>query len=156
MIMGLFAGDTGHLHSWGSIFIQDVVLPLKRKAMSPRQHIWALRISVAAVAGFALLFSTVFTQTQYINFWWNLTGTMFTAGAGAAIIGGLYWKKGTTTAAWAAAITGSVLATVGILCTSNLWPWISAPFERAFGVTLPEKFWISQQICAFVSVCIAG
>ena len=56
----------------------------------------------------------------------------------------------------AAAITGSVLATVGILCTSNLWPRISQPFERAFGVTLPEKFWISQQMCAFVSVCIAG
>ena len=49
MIMGLFAGDTGHLHSWGSIFIQDVVLPLRKQPMSPRQHIWALRISVAAV-----------------------------------------------------------------------------------------------------------
>ena len=46
MIMGLVAGDSGHLHSWGSIFVQDVILPLKKKAMSPTQHIWALRLAV--------------------------------------------------------------------------------------------------------------
>src|SRR5215211_368497 len=55
MIMGLFAGDSGHMHSWGSIFVQDVVLPLRKTPMSPRQHIWALRGAVifVAVFGFA-------------------------------------------------------------------------------------------------------
>ena len=43
MIMGLLAGDSGHMHSWGSIFVQDVVLPLRKTPMTPRQHIWALR-----------------------------------------------------------------------------------------------------------------
>ncbi len=42
MIMGLLAGDSGHMHSWGSILIQDVVVPLRRKPMTPMQHIWAL------------------------------------------------------------------------------------------------------------------
>ena len=40
---------------------------------------------------------------------------IFIGGAGAAIIGGLYWKKGTTGGAWAALITGSGLATGGII-----------------------------------------
>ena len=61
------------------------------------------------MAAFAFFFSLLFPQTQYIALWWALTGGVFTGGAGAAIIGGLYWQKGTTAAAWAGAITGSVL-----------------------------------------------
>ncbi|MEI8342762.1 MAG: hypothetical protein WCH43_14655, partial [Verrucomicrobiota bacterium] len=40
---------------------------------------------------------------------------IYVGGAGAAIIGGLYWKKGTTAGAWSALLTGSTLATGGIL-----------------------------------------
>src|SRR5439155_22031802 len=46
-------------------------------------------------------------------------------------------------------------ATVGIICTSNLWQNIADGFSK-IGVSLPARFWISQQVCAFVSVCIAG
>ena len=51
-LMGLFCAvmmaafisthDT-YLHSWGSIFIQDVILPFRKKPFSPKQHIWLLR-----------------------------------------------------------------------------------------------------------------
>ena len=157
MIMGLVAGDSGHLHSWGSIFVQDVVLPLKKKAMSPRQHIWALRLAVMGVAGFALFFSTFWTQTQFINLWWLITGGIFTGGAGAAIIGGLYWKKGTTTAAWAATLTGSILSFVGMILGS-FWPGIRGVFGPAFaslGMTLPEKFWFNFQVSGFIAAIAA-
>jgi len=36
------------------------------------------------------------------------------AGAGAAILGGLYWSRGTTAGAWAAILTGGLLSIVGI------------------------------------------
>jgi solute:Na+ symporter, SSS family len=118
MIMGLLSGDGGHLHSWGSILVQDVILPLRKTPMTPRQHIMALRIAVAGVAAFAFFFSTVFTQTQYIELWWLLTAAVFTGGAGAAIIGGLYWSRGTTAAAWAGSLTGCVLSFAGIVIGS--------------------------------------
>lgn len=158
MIMGLLAGDAGHLHSWGSIFVQDVILPLKKKAMSPRQHMWVLRIAVASVALFAIFFSTVFPQTQYITLWWFLTGTVFTGGAGAAIIGGLYWKRGTTAAAWSAAITGSLLSLIGIVCGS-FWPWVktsAGPTFASAGITLPEKFFFNNQVSAMIAAACAA
>src|SRR5205823_765901 len=99
MIMGLLAGDAAHMHSWGSIFVQDVILPLRKRPLSPAQHIWALRMAMAAVAAFAFFFSTIFSQTQYIALWWAITAGMFTGGAGAAIVGGLYSRTGTTAAA---------------------------------------------------------
>jgi SSS family solute:Na+ symporter len=113
--MGIFGGDSTHLHSWGGLFVQDVLVPLRKKPFEPKQHIRALRLSSAGVAVFAFLFGCFFRQTEYIFFWWTITQTIYIGGAGAAIIGGLYWKKGTTVGAWTALFTGSTLAVGGIL-----------------------------------------
>ncbi len=67
------------------------------------------------VAFFAFLFGAFFHMTDYINMWWSVTTAIFTGGAGAAIIGGLYWKKGTAAGAWAAFLTGSILSIGGIV-----------------------------------------
>jgi len=115
LLMGIFGGDATHLHSWGSIFVQDVLVPLRRKPFGTRAHLWALRCSIFGVACFAFLFGAFFHLVDYINMWWFITQTVFVGGAGAAIIGGLYWKKGTAPAAWAAFVTGSSLAVGGII-----------------------------------------
>jgi SSS family solute:Na+ symporter len=115
LLMGIFGGDATHLHSWGGIFVQDVLMPLRKKPFTPKQHILVLRLSIAGVALFAFVFGALFKQTEYIYMWFSVTQTIFVGGAGAAIIGGLYWKKGTTAGAWSALLTGSVLCTGGIL-----------------------------------------
>lgn len=115
MLLGLISGDSAHLHSWGSIFAQDVVLPLLKKPLSPRQHLRLLRGSMTGVAVFALFFSLLFRQSQYVQMWWIITTAVFLGGTGAVIIGGLYWKKGTTAGAWCAMIVGSTLALAGIV-----------------------------------------
>jgi len=123
-LMGAFAAvmlaafvsthDT-YLHSWGSIFIQDVILPLRKKPFAPRQHIRVLRWSIIGVALFIFCFSLLFKQSQYILMFFAITGAIYAGGSGAVIIGGLYWKRGTTAAAWAAMITGSSIAVAGIV-----------------------------------------
>lgn len=116
VMLGAFISthDT-YLHSWGSIFVQDVILPFYKKKLSPKKHIRLLRLSILAVAVFVFLFSLLFSQTQYILMFFAVTGSIFVGGAGAVIIGGLYWKKGTTLAAWAALITGSLISTFGVV-----------------------------------------
>jgi solute:Na+ symporter, SSS family len=114
-LMGIFGGDSLHLHSWGSIFVQDVLVPLRRQPFEPRQHVRVLRLAICGVAIFAFLFGLLFQQTQYIYMWWQVTMAIYVGGAGSAIIGGLYWKKGSTAGAWAALITGSTLSVSGIL-----------------------------------------
>lgn len=114
LIMGIFGGDSTHLHSWGGIFVQDVIVPLRKKPLGPKQHILFLRCSIIGVALFAFLFGALFQQTEYIVMWWSLTTAIYVGGAGACIIGGLYWKKGTTAGAWTALIVGSSLSVGGI------------------------------------------
>ena len=123
-LMGAFAAvmlasaigcNETYLHSWGSIFIQDVVLPLRRKPFEPARHLRLLKLSILGVAVFSFVFSLLFEQSEYIFLFFAITGAIFAGGSGAVIIGGLYWKRGTTAAAWAAMIVGSVVAVGGIV-----------------------------------------
>lgn len=115
MISAAVSTDTSYLHSWGSIFIQDVLMPLLKRPLSQKAHMLALRLAVSGVAVFAFFFSLFFKQTEHILLFMAATGAIFIGGAGAVIIGGLYWRKGSTAAAWAAMIVGSAIATGGIV-----------------------------------------
>jgi hypothetical protein len=115
LLAGAVTTDNTYLHSWGTIFIQDVMMPFRKKALAPAQHIRYLRWSIAGVSVFAFFFSLIFRQTQYIYMFFAITGAIFLGGAGSAIVGGLYWKRGTTMAAWVAMIAGSVVAVGGTL-----------------------------------------
>jgi SSS family solute:Na+ symporter len=115
MLTAFVSTHDTYLHSWGSMFIQDVVMPFRRKPFNPEQHMRALRWSIVGVAVFIFLFSLLFQQSQYIWLFFAITGAIFAGGSGAVLIGGLYWKRGTTAAAWAAMTTGSSIAVGGII-----------------------------------------
>ena len=123
-LMGAFAAvmlaaaigcNETYLHSWGSIFIQDVVMPLRKRPFAPEQHLKLLKLSILAVAVFSFFFSLLFQQSEYIFLFFAITGAIFAGGSGAVIVGGLYWKRGTTAAAWASLVVGSVVAVGGIV-----------------------------------------
>jgi SSS family solute:Na+ symporter len=103
-----------YLHSWGTILVQDIILPFRRKPFTPAQHLRLLKASICAVAATIFAFSLVFHHTQYIAMFCALTASVFVGGAGAVIIGGLYWRRGTTPAAWAAMLTGTTASLVGL------------------------------------------
>jgi SSS family solute:Na+ symporter len=114
MLFFLITTQDTYLHSWGSIFIQDVVLPLRKKPFTPEQHVRLLRWSIVFVAVFVYVFSIFYKQTTYIRMFQAITGAMV-AGAGTVIIGGLYWRRGTTAAAWVAMTSGLVLSITRIV-----------------------------------------
>lgn len=115
MVMATIGTHNSYMHSWGSIFIQDVIMPFKKKPFQPGEHLKVLRLSILGVCIFIFLFSLVFPMTDYIFLYFALTAAIFVGGSGAVIIGGLYWKKGTTAAAWSALIVGSVVSVAGII-----------------------------------------
>lgn len=114
-VMGIISGDGIHLHSWGSILIQDVIMPFRKKPLTPKQHLLLLRLSILGVAIWAFLFGAIFPQTKYVGFWWAITEAIFIGGAGIAVVGGLYWRRGTTAGAWSGLFVGSILAVGGVL-----------------------------------------
>jgi SSS family solute:Na+ symporter len=115
MLAAFVSTHDTYLHSWGSIFIQDVIMPFRKKPFSEKAHIRVLRWSIVGVAVFIFFFSLLFRQSQHIYLFFAITGAIFVGGSGSVIIGGLYWKRGTTAAAWSAMITGSTIAVGGIV-----------------------------------------
>lgn len=130
MIGATIGNDTTYLHAWGSILIQDVVLPFRRQPLTPAPHMRLLRLSVFGVAAFAFCFSLVIPLRDFIYMYMLITGAIYLGGAGAVIIGGLYWKRGTTAGAWTAMITGGTLATGGAILRL-VWPAVPALARRA-------------------------
>lgn len=116
MLFLMVSTDTTYLHSWGSILVQDFILPLRGKHINPKTQLWLLRISILSVAIFAWIFSYYFGQVTYILMFFAITGAVYLGGAGAVIIGGLYWRRGKTSGAWAAMIAGAVIGVAGFLC----------------------------------------
>ena len=109
IIFFLITTQDTYLHSWGSIFIQDVVLPFRKKSFTPKQQIRLLRWSIFFVAAFAFCFSLLFQQKEYVQMFFAITGAIV-SGVGVLIFGGLYFKIGTTAGAWVAMTVGWVMA----------------------------------------------
>ncbi|MBN1513906.1 MAG: sodium:solute symporter [Phycisphaerae bacterium] len=114
MLLASISTQDAYLHSWGSIFLQDVVLPFWGRTISPRRHMLFLRLSICGVAVFALFFSLLFPQNDFIMMFFAITGAIYLGGAGAVVVGGLYWRRGSTIGAWGAMITCSCLSLIGI------------------------------------------
>jgi hypothetical protein len=105
-----------------------------------------------------------------------ITGAIWVGGAGVVIVGGLYWKRGTTLAAFCALIVGSGIATTGVICqkiwTGTIYPYLvksgnleaftrfiesaSSPLEPyiMWRVT-PNKFPINSQELFFCSMILS-
>lgn len=133
----LAASITSHniyIHSFGSIFIQDCVLPLRNKPFEPKQHIKYLKYSIFGVGVTIFILSVLFQQSEKIFLFMAVSASIFVGGSGAAIIGGLYWKRGTKAAAWSAMISGALISGFGIIINNVVddfpvngqWFWLIA------------------------------
>lgn len=125
MLAAFISTHDTYLHSWGSIFIQDVIMPFRDKPFDKDTHLRVLRYSIFGVAVFIFLFSLLFSQNQKIALYFALTAAIFSGGCGAVIIGGLYWERGTTAAAWTAMIIGAFIGVGGTLVKQVSVDWLS-------------------------------
>jgi SSS family solute:Na+ symporter len=158
MLAAFLSTHDTYLHSWGSIFVQDVVLPFRKRPLTPRAHLWLLRAAIFGVAVFIFLFSIFIKPTQFIAMFFAITGAVFVGGAGAAIIGGLYWSRGTTAGAWAAMLTGMTLSGAGVLVKQIDVAWFERLAESAAWIGRPALYVRSDltgQELTFVAMCCA-
>ena len=157
MIFLMISTDTTYMHSWGSIIVQDFVVPLRKKAFTPKGQINALRWSIAGVCIFAFLFSLLFAQIDYILMFFAITGAIW-SGAGVVITMGLYWKRGTTAGAFTALLLAAIWALSGITAQQTwaqyIYPWlerndlVQAVGDALWNISSPLHPWVEWKMNA--------
>jgi SSS family solute:Na+ symporter len=173
MLAAFISTHNTYLHSWGSIFTQDVLLPiLNSRGIRPGRsvHLWMLRASVFLVAAFAFIYSAFFySPTEPIMLYLAITGAIFLGWSGTVIIGGLYWDRGTRRAAWITAIAGSVFTlTSFVLQRANdlyenegvaFFGWFEADtLARWFAANMPdgkETLGLTMLLCVSTYVLVS-
>jgi len=173
MILLMISTDTTYMHSWGGVIAQDIILPLRGRPFSPKHHILLLRCCLVFVCLVAYFFSLFFAQMDYILMFFQITGAIWMGGAGSCIVFGLYSRRGTSAGAFAALISGGLIAGGGFLM-QNFWAdrlypalveagmheqldtmlrAITAPLSPYVVWTVtPDKFPINSQEILFISM----
>ncbi len=139
MFFLMLSTDTTYMHSWGGTLVQDVILPIYNKTVTPKQHLRLLRCGIIFVALTAFIFSFYFSQMDYILMFFAITGAIWLGGAGSCIVFGLYWKRGTTAGAFTSLTTGAVLAVGGMICQQTWVQYIYPWFEEIGAVGTMDK-----------------
>ena len=124
--------DDTNLHSWGSIFVQDIIMPFRKKPLSTKRHLLYLRLAVVLSSLSAIFFGFFFSLQDYLMMFMMITMSVYVGGAGAVMLGGLYWKRGNTAGAWAGMLTGSLLSVFGILIQNVVWPHLLPGWKIAY------------------------
>lgn len=173
MIMLMLSTDDARIFNSSSTIMQDIILPLRKKPLTPKEHLLWLRICSLSVAAFFFVVSMFFVQLDYIQMFVTIMTAIWLGGAGPIMVFGLYSRFGTATGAFCSLIFGSGFSVAGLFCQRNwaatIYPWlhahgwdvplsvflrqVSAPFEPYISWTVnPVKFPINSYELYFLSM----
>jgi len=129
MVLLMISTDDTRIFSAAITVSQDVILPFRKKQLTPREHMWMVRWVAIGIGVFFFLGSSFMSQLDYIQLFVTLMTTMWVGGCGPVIIFGLYSRFGTTLGAWVSLLTGMFMALIGLFVQRN-WADVVYPFLR--------------------------
>ncbi|MBC2595325.1 sodium:panthothenate symporter [Ruficoccus amylovorans] len=136
MVMLMLSTDDSRIFNSSSTIIQDIILPLKKKPLTPEGHLKLLRWGSVGVAVFFLICSLFFVHLDYINMFITIMTAVWLGGAGPIMIFGLYSRFGTTTGAYCSLLFGSGFS-IASLFVQREWADTIYPFLLTHGWVTP-------------------
>ena len=113
MLAAFMSTHDSYLLCWASVLSEDVINPLSGGRMTMRGRLLMARLLIVLIAVFLLIWSLWYELGQDLWDYMAVTGAMYSVGAFALLLGGLYWKRASTVGAYLALIAGS-LALLGL------------------------------------------
>lgn len=121
MMAALISSHNSFMHAWGGVLLQDIILPFRKAPLSTKAHLWALRGAIVFVGLVAFTLSISFHPQESILMIFAAVNSIWLGPAGAVMLGGLYWKKGTANAAITTLIAGSLIGLTTFI-VQQTWP----------------------------------
>jgi len=135
-----------YLLSFSSIFVQDILAPLRGGVIKDEQRMLSTRAATLVIAVFIYLFGIYFTFTETVFRLIVLTGSLSYAGILCGLTGGLYWKKANTRGAYCAFAASAIPPVAALFIPAidttlaGLLSFIMAPMALVAG-----SLWFRQE-----------
>lgn len=140
---------------WSSVITRDVIGPLRKRPLSEKSQIRITRVLIVLIGAFLLWWGIWYELPESVWGYMAVTGTVYLGGAGAILIGGLYWRRASRVGAMAALVGGLVsviaLDPVRTLFPDPWQPWLKNSYVGlatyvacagvfvAFSLLFPDK-----------------
>lgn len=131
-ILLMITTDDSRIFNSSVAIVQDLILPFKKNAMTPHQHLRYVKWGSVLVALFFFAGSLFFAQLDYIYMFLTIMVSIWLGGAGPIMIFGLYSRFGNTIGAYGSLLFGSGTAVAGVLLQRN-WAEVVYPFLQEHG-----------------------
>ena len=131
-ILLMITTDDSRLFNASTAIVQDLVIPFKKKEMTPKQHMLLIKWITVGVAVFFFFVAILLTQMDYIQMFLFILVALWLGAAGPLFVFGLYSRFGNTVGAYCALIFGSGTALVALILQRG-WAAIVYPFLDSRG-----------------------
>ncbi|MAE63778.1 MAG: hypothetical protein CMJ18_05855 [Phycisphaeraceae bacterium] len=106
MIAAFMSTHDSYLLCWSSVLTQDVVAPLMGDRMTNAGRIKLTRVFIVVIGFYILYWGLIYEGGEDIWDYMAVTGAIYFSGAFALLLGGLYWKRASSTGAIIALFCG--------------------------------------------------
>ncbi|MCA9119402.1 MAG: sodium:solute symporter family protein [Planctomycetales bacterium] len=106
MIAAFMSTHDSYLLCWSSVIVQDIIAPLAPKPLDTRMRVLLTRISIVVIGIYIWAWGLFYQGKDDIWDYMAITGAIYFTGAFALLVGGLYWKRASSTGAFCALIAG--------------------------------------------------
>ncbi len=128
MLAAFMSTHDSYLLCWSSVLTQDVLGPIMGNRLTNRFRLNFARGVILVTGLFLLLWGLWYPLGQDLWDYLAITGAVYFTGAFAVLIGGIYWKRASTTGAYIALLSGFA-AILGL-----------SPVQELIGVDWPTEW----------------
>jgi len=120
MLAASLSTYAGYFLGWSAIIAQDVVGPSLRRELSGATRLWITRVSIVGLTVFIAVWSLVYQVPGPAYFYLQVTANLFMAPTLITIVGGLYWRRASSTGAVLSFVLGATASLAYLLPTLRL------------------------------------
>ena len=109
MIAAFMSTHDSYLLCWSSVLTQDVIAPIREargRPLSSKARVTLTRTLIVVIGLYVLAWGLIYRGDDDIWDYMAVTGAVYFTGAFALLLGGLYWRRASSTGAFLALLAG--------------------------------------------------
>jgi SSS family solute:Na+ symporter len=155
MVAAMMSTDSSYFLCWGSVLTNDVIVPLSKGELTQRSRVWITRGIILLIGVTIFVMSYAYPLGQDLWDFMTVSGAIYFTGAFGVLLGGLYWKRASSTGAVLSICAGG-LAVLGLEPVQELLFVKLLPMDDATAISIIDNLTAPRVgLCAVAAAVLA-